>query len=68
MTAPRTLDVDIGTFTLVANSFWQSAGWPHRICAVLFGQHQVYEHLGLRFRVSFWRQRPYLVTVREAKA
>lgn len=60
-------DLSIGMLTLAADGFWKQAGWPRRIAVVLFGRHQVYQHLGYRLRISFWRDNPYLVTIREAR-
>ncbi len=60
-------DVEIGVVTLVAASAWRDAGWIERACAVMFGIHQTSDHLGYIFRISWWRARPYLVSVREAR-
>ncbi|RUS64883.1 hypothetical protein EGN72_02510 [Pseudorhodobacter sp. E13] len=60
-------DYDLGMLGLVADQHWQNAGWLRRIAAILFGRHLSYVHLGFRFRVSFWRETPYLLTIREAR-
>lgn len=59
-------DYDIGMLVLCANLHWKEASWSRRLAATLFGRHQVFEHLGARLRISFFRELPYLVTIREA--
>ncbi len=58
-------DYDLGMLTLCANAYWKAATWPRRIAAVLLGQHQVFEHLGTRMRISFYQETPYLITIKE---
>jgi len=58
-------DYDIGMLALVANEHWKQASWLTRAAAWALGHHQVFEHLDRRFRISFFRDRPFLLTIRE---
>ncbi|PKP71860.1 MAG: hypothetical protein CVT82_00380 [Alphaproteobacteria bacterium HGW-Alphaproteobacteria-4] len=61
-------DLEIGALVLVGNDAWCHASFATRACAWAFGQHQVFTHLGLKLRISIWRGRPYLLTLREVAA
>lgn len=50
---------------LYANGMWKQAGLGLRVSAWLFGRHEVFVHLGRRFRISWFRDVPYLVSVAE---
>lgn len=58
-------DRDLGALVLVGNAYWKEADWRTRLGAWVFGKHEVFEHLGRRFRVSFYKDRPFLLTIRE---
>ncbi len=58
-------DRSIGMLNLAANAHWKAAPWYTRAAVWLFGRHELVEHLGMRFRIGWWRGKPYLVTVRE---
>lgn len=60
-----TRDLEIGALVMLAQRTWQRAPWYRRAAAWTFGQHHVFEHLDLRFRIGFWRDMPYLLSIRE---
>lgn len=62
-----TSDYDLGMLTLCAHGVWKHARWLDRVRAALFGRHHVYEHLGMRLRVSFWHEQPYLISIRQVR-
>lgn len=61
----RNADTDIGMLVLYANGMWKQAGIWQRVKAVLFGRHDVFVHLGKRFRITWFKDVPYLASVTE---
>lgn len=60
-------DMAIGTITLVGDYNWRKGPmWPS-ICAFLFGRRQRYVHLDMRCTVAWWKDQPYLISLREIK-
>lgn len=60
-----TSDRAIGNLILLAQANYNRAGWWTLAAAWVFGRHQTIRHLGRVGRVSFWRDRPYLLSFRE---
>lgn len=50
---------------LLGQLHYQKARWWELAAAWVFGRHQIVRHLGRVGRVSFWRDRPYLLSFRE---
>lgn len=57
-------DMDIGMLVFVADAHFRAAPKRTIIAAWLLGRHQRFEHLGTRFRLAWWRDTPYLLTVK----
>jgi hypothetical protein len=59
-------DLSIGAVVLVGVYNWRKGPlWPS-ICALFAGKRQRFEHLGMRCTVAWWRDKPYLIGMREA--
>lgn len=60
-------DMSIATVVLVGDYNWRKGPlWPS-ICALLAGRRQRFEHLDTRCTVAWWREKPYLISMREVR-
>ena len=60
-------DCDLGMLVLVGHAHWKAASWVHIAGAWLLGQHVVFTHLGRQARISFFCEKPYLLTFRDCR-
>ena len=61
-------DMVKGAKVMVGDENWRKGPvWP-AFCAFLFGQRERFEHLGMRCTIAWWRDKPYLVSIREARS
>lgn len=56
---------EIGRLVLTANLNFKMRPMRSILAAFLFGRRQMVEHLGHRFWIAHWRERPYLISIRE---
>lgn len=61
MSAPALTDLNIGAVVLVGDHNWRKGPRLHVLCARLFGRTARFEHLGLKVKIKWWREKPYLV-------
>lgn len=60
-------DMVQGGKVLVGDHNWREGPlWPS-VCAFLFGARERFTHLGMRCTVAWWRGKPYLIGLREAR-
>lgn len=60
-------DMSIGAKVLTGDRHWKEAGLPELARVVLFGEREVFVHLGVACTIRWWRGKPYLSDVREAR-
>ena len=60
-------DLAMGAITLVGDHNWRRGPKWRAALAFVFGRWRRYEHLGMRLWVSWWRDQPYLIAIREAE-
>lgn len=56
----------VGTIVLAGEYLWRHAGRLLRLRVCLFGRRADVTHLGMICRIHWWRDQPYLVSIREA--
>jgi hypothetical protein len=61
-------DAAIGAIVLGGDANWRRAPVWQAVCAWAFGRRQRFTHLGLDCTVTWWRDRPYLIGLREARS
>jgi len=60
-------DVRYGALVLCGDDNWRKGPfWPAAM-AFLFGRRDCFEHLGLRCTIAWYKDRPYLIRIREAR-
>lgn len=64
----QTENYDIGMLVLVSNAHFKSAGYLLLARVWLLGRHQKFTHLGMRARIAFYQDVPYLLTFRPVAA
>lgn len=55
-----------GAKVMVGDHNWKRAGLWEVARVFLFGEREVFEHLGIRCTIRWWQGHPYLTDVREA--
>jgi hypothetical protein len=62
------LDMVKGARVLAGDDNWRKGPvWP-AFCAWLLGRRERFTHLGMRCTVAWWRDKPYLIGLREVRA
>lgn len=61
-------DLAYGAKTLVGDHNWKEAGLMETIRVLIWGRLEVFEHLGMRITIRWWRGKPYLTSIREARS
>lgn len=56
---------EIGCLVLAAQLNFKMRPMRSILAAFLFGRRQMVEHLGRRFWIAHWHDRPYLISIRE---
>lgn len=61
-------DAAYGVKVLVGDHNWRKGPVRAAVAAWLFGRRERFEHLGMHCTVAWWKGKPYLVGLREARA
>ena len=59
-------DAATGSVVLVGDYNWRRGPFRRALGAYLFGRRERFVHLGMRCTVAWWRDQPYLISMREA--
>ncbi|MFB9148743.1 hypothetical protein [Roseovarius ramblicola] len=60
-------DMVKGAKVLVGDENWRKGPVWLAFWAFLFGRRERFEHLDMRCTIAWWRDKPYLVSIREAR-
>lgn len=58
-------DLSVGTVVLVGDYNWRKGPRLTAMCAFLLGSRQRFEHLDMVCTVAWYREKPYLIRMRE---
>jgi len=58
-------DMAYGTKVFVGDHNWRKGPFWPAMAALLFGQRERFEHLGMRITIAWRHGKPYLIRIRE---
>lgn len=60
-------DLHIGALVLLGADHWRAAPRYERVAVWALARRDRFDHLDTRIVIGWWRGRPYLVSIREAR-